>query len=85
LTLTRTALWVAVLALAADALHKFPAEPDLRAHAVCEPVQWLMSVASAVSSSMDDRGRLGSMREPWRQDVHRSCLRVAERVFRTAA
>jgi hypothetical protein len=85
MTLTRTALWFAVLLVAADAFRNFPADADARAHAVCAPVQWLMAVASAVGSSMDDRGQFGPSREPWRQDLHRSCVRVAERVFRTVA
>jgi hypothetical protein len=85
MTLTRTALWLALLTVAADAFRNFPADADGRARAVCAPVQWLMAVAGAVSSSMDDRGHLGPLREPWRQDVHRSCVRVAERVFRTIA
>jgi len=85
MTLTRTALWFAVLVVALDTFRNFPTDADARARVVCQPVQWLVSVAVAVSASMDDHGQVGSMREPWRQDVHRSCVRIAERVFRTTA
>jgi hypothetical protein len=83
--LSRAVLWAAVLFIGADAWRAFPDEPDARAHAVCAPVHWLLAAASAVSSAMDDRGRLGPVRPPWHDEAHRSCLRVAERVFRSAA
>jgi hypothetical protein len=34
---------------------------------------------------MDDSGHVGPMRQPRHQDVHRACLRVAERLFIAAA
>lgn len=86
MTLARTALWVAMLALAADGLRAFPAEADARARAVCEPLKWLAAAATAVSSSMDERGQLRPVAgQPWRHDVHGSCVRLAERAFRAIA
>jgi hypothetical protein len=68
MTLTRTALWIAVLTLAVEGLRAFPVEADSRARTVCEPVHWLTAAATALSSAMDDRGA--------------SCVHVAERFFR---
>jgi hypothetical protein len=83
MTLTRTTLWIAVLTLALEGLRAFPSEADSRARTVCEPVHWLTAAATALSSAMNDRGRLGAAPIlPWRNDAHASCVRVAERFFR---
>jgi hypothetical protein len=83
--LSRAILWAVVAAVAASALRAFPEEPSQRAAVVCAPVQWMLSVATAISSAMDDSGHLGPVRPPWREDVHRSCRRIVERVFLAAS
>jgi hypothetical protein len=81
---TRAILWAATFSLAANACHDFPQEPLQRAAVVCSPIQWLISVSTAIASAMDDRGRVGHPTEAWRQDLHRSCQRIAERIFSAA-
>ena len=81
---TRAVMWAVVVAVAASGLRTFPQDPAQRAMAVCAPLQWLMSAAVAISSAMDDSGRIGPVRPGWHDDVHRSCVRIAERVFLAA-
>jgi hypothetical protein len=83
--ITRLGFFAVVLAVAASALQSFPSAPSERAAVVCRPVVFLLNVASEISSSMNDSGRIGPMRQPWHEDAHRACLRVAERVFVAAA
>ncbi len=79
--LARMVLLTVVVTLAASAFRAFPADPLERALVVCQPLRWLIHLAAAISSSMDDSGRIGPVARPWHEDVHRSCVRVAERVF----
>jgi hypothetical protein len=83
--LTRLGFFTLLLAAAAAALQAFPTAPSERASVVCRPVLFLANVAAEISSSMNDSGRIGPARQPWHGDVHRACLRVAERVFVAAA
>jgi len=83
--LTRMVLLTVIVTLATSVFRAFPADPVERALVVCQPLQWLMHVAYAISSSMDDGGRIGPVARPWNEDVHRSCVRVAERVFQQAS
>jgi len=50
-----------------------------------KPELFLTNIGSEIASSMDDSGRIGPTRQPWHHDVHRACLRIAERVFVAAA
>jgi hypothetical protein len=83
--ITRLTFIAIVMAGLAKMLQSFPSEPSERAAVVCRPALLLANVASEISSSMDDSGRIGPTRQPWRYDIHRACLRVAERVFIAAA
>jgi hypothetical protein len=83
--LGRVLMWSVVCALAAAALRAFPEDPAQRAAVVCEPLQWMLAAAASIASAMDDSGRIGSLHPPWREDPHRSCVRVAERIFQAAA
>jgi hypothetical protein len=83
--LTRLAFFTVLVAAAASALQAFPTAPSERASVVCRPVLFLTSVAAEISSSMNDSGRIGPARQPWHQQAHRACLRIAERVFIAAA
>jgi hypothetical protein len=83
--ITRLAFFAVVVAAAVAMLQSFPSAPSERAAVVCRPVLFLTSVASEISSSMDDSGRIGATRRPWHDNAHRACLRIAERVFIAAA
>lgn len=83
--LTRLALLTLMVVTAAGAWESFPSAPSERAEVVCRPVLFLTNVAAEISSSMNDRGRVGPARQPWHGEAHRACLRVAERVFAAAA
>jgi hypothetical protein len=82
--LARALAWSVVAAVVAGVLRDFPEDPAMRAAVVCAPVQWISAVAASIASSMDDRGRVGPVHAPWREDAHRSCVRVAERIFLAA-
>jgi hypothetical protein len=45
----------------------------------------LTHVAAEISSSMNESGRIGPARQPWHDNAHRACLRIAERIFIAAA
>ena len=83
--LARLAYLSLLVVAVASMLQNFPRAPSERAAAVCRPVRWLTGAAAAIASSMDDSGHVGPMRQPWHQDIHRACLRVAERLFIAAA
>jgi hypothetical protein len=83
--LTRLALLTVLAVTAVGVVQSFPSEPAERAAAVCRPVLFLTSAAAEIASSMDDAGRIGPARQPWHGNVHRACLRIAERVFVAAA
>ena len=83
--LTRLGLLTLLVAAGATLLQQFPNEPSERAAVVCRPVLFLTTAASEIASSMDDSDRIGRARRPWHYDVHRACLRIAERVFIAAA
>jgi hypothetical protein len=83
--LTRLAFFTLLIGAAASALRALPSAPSERAAVVCKPVLFLANVAAEISSSMNDSGRIGPARQPWHQETHRACLRIAERVFRAAA
>ncbi len=82
--MTRWFFWMGMLTLIAGIVRGFPSDPAARARSVCEPLRWLVRVATAVSSSMDDSGRIGPARSPWHDDVQRSCVRITERIFMAA-
>jgi len=79
--ITRTLLWASAFAAMASACQSFPEDPAQRAGTVCRPLHWALRTAVAVASAMNDRGHLGPTLPPWHEDAHRSCLRIAERVF----
>jgi len=83
--ITRLGMVALLAAAAASVLEAFPSEPSARAAVVCRPVLFLTNIGSEIASSMDDSGRIGPTRQPWHHDVHRACLRIAERVFVAAA
>jgi hypothetical protein len=83
--LTRLAMLTILAVTAAGVLQSFPREPSERAVAVCSPVLFLTNAAAEVASSMDDSGRVGPARQPWHGNIHRTCLRIAERLFIAAA
>ena len=83
--LTRLAFFTVLLAAGASALQAFPSEPSQRASVVCRPVLFLTHVAAEISSSMNESGRIGPARQPWHDNAHRACLRIAERIFVAAA
>jgi hypothetical protein len=83
--ITRLAFFTLLFAAAAAALQSFPSAPSERAAVVCRPVLFLTNVGAEIASSMNDSGRVGPARQPWHDNVHRACLRVAERVFTAAA
>jgi len=83
--ITRLAFWTAIAVAVATVFQSFPVAPSERAAVVCRPVLFFTNVAAELASSMNDSGRIGPQRQPWHGDVHRACLRVAERVFLAAA
>jgi hypothetical protein len=83
--ITRLTLFALLLAAAVGVLQSFPSAPSERAELVCRPVRLLTGVAGQIASSMNDSGHIGPSRQPWREDAHRVCLRIAERVFTAAA
>jgi hypothetical protein len=83
--ITRLTFFLLLLAGAVGVLQSFPTAPAERAAVICRPVLFLTNVAAEIGSSMNDSGRVGPTRQPWREDAHRACLRVAERVFLAAA
>jgi hypothetical protein len=83
--ITRLTFFTMLIAVAVSALQAFPSAPSERASVVCRPVLFLTEVAAEVSSSMNDSGRIGPTRQPWHDNAHRACLRIAERVFIAAA
>jgi len=83
--ITRLAFWSAIAVAVAAAFQSFPAAPSERAAVVCRPVLFFGNVVAELSASMNDSGRIGPQRQPWHGDVHRACLRIAERVFLAGA
>jgi hypothetical protein len=83
--ITRLALLTALVVVAAGAMQTFPSAPSERAAMLCRPVLFLTNVAGEIASSMNDSGHVGPARQPWHGDAHRTCLRIAERVFVAAA
>jgi hypothetical protein len=83
--ITRLTFFTMLIAVLASLLQSFPSAPSDRAAVVCRPVLFLTTVASELSSSMNDSGRIGPRRQPWQDSAHRACLRIAERVFIAAA
>jgi len=83
--LTRLTFFTILIVTVASALQAFPSAPSERAAVVCRPVLFLTDVAAEISSSMDGAGRIGPTRQPWHDNAHRACLRIAERVFIAAA
>jgi hypothetical protein len=83
--LTRLTFFAIVFAAVTSWFQRFPSAPAERAVIVCAPVRFLIGAAAAISSSMNDSGRIGPARQPWHDDAHRACLRIAERVFLAAA
>jgi len=79
--LTRITYFAVLLAMAVSVLQNFPTAASDRATIVCRPVRWIAAAASSIGASMNDAGRVGPVRQPWHQDAHRACLRVAERLF----
>jgi hypothetical protein len=83
--LTRLAYLSLLVVAVASVLQNFPRAPSERAAVICRPVRWFTGAAAVLASSMDDTGHVGPTRQPWHQDLHRACLRVAERLFIAAA
>jgi hypothetical protein len=83
--ITRLTFLTALVLVAAVAMQSFPRAPAERAAMVCKPVLFLTNIAGEIAASMNDSGRVGPARQPWHGDAHRTCLRIAERVFVAAA
>jgi hypothetical protein len=83
--ITRLTLLTFLAVAAAGAIKSFPSAPSERAAMLCRPVLFLTNVAGEIASSMNDSGHVGPARQPWHGDAHRTCLRIAERVFVAAA
>jgi len=83
--ISRLAVFTLLVTAAVSVLESFPSAPSERAAVVCRPVLFLTNVAAEIASSMNDSGRVGPARQPWHQDAHRACVRIAERVFTAAA
>ena len=83
--ITRLTLLTALAVAVAGAIKSFPSAPSERAAMLCRPVLFLTNVAGEIASSMNDSGHVGPARQPWHGDAHRTCLRIAERVFVAAA
>jgi len=78
---TRVGLFVMLLLAGLSIFQAFPSEPAQRAALVCRPVRFLADVASALSSSMNDSGRVGALRQPWHDNAYRTCERIAASVL----
>ena len=79
--ITRLTFLTVLLLSMVGALQSFPTTAPERAAVVCKPVLLLTNIAAQLASSMNDSGRIGPSRQPWHGDVHRACMRIAERVF----